>query len=131
MDGGTLGPGFLGPVKGSAMSPLVLLRHRSVLFLLVIAVAWGGWELFLTLTAPGRIDPALEPALRARAPVAVAIRLGFAPENFHIRLLQSYGVVSGVQGTTVWVNRVSPDDLRRIARYYWVQQITMPSERAS
>jgi hypothetical protein len=113
------------------MSPLVLLRHRSVLFLLVVAVAWGGWELFLTLTAPGRIDPALEPALRARAPVAVAIRLGFAPENFHIRLLQSYGVVSGVQGTTVWVNRVSPDDLRRIARYYWVQQITMQSERVS
>ena len=113
------------------MSPLVLLRHRSVVFLLVVAVAWGGWELFLTLTAPGRIDEALQASLRARAPVAVAISLGFAPENFHIRLLQSYGVVSGVQGTSVWVNRVSPDDLRRIARYYWVQQITMQSERVS
>jgi hypothetical protein len=117
-------------MKGSTMPPLVILRHRSVLFLVVVAVAWAGWELFLTLTVPGRIDPALEPALRARAPVAVAITLDFAPENFHIRLLQSYGVVSGVQGTTVLVNRVSPDDLSRIARYYWVQRITMQPERA-
>jgi hypothetical protein len=115
-------------MKGSAMSRLALLRHRSAAFLLVVAVAWGGWELFLTVTAPQRIDPALQPALRARAPVAVAVTLGFAPENFHIRLFQSYGVVSGVRGTTVLVNRVSPDDLRRIARYYWVKRITMQSE---
>ena len=112
------------------MSRLVLLRHRSAVFLLVVAIAWGSWELFLTLTAPGRIDPALRPALEERAPLAVAITFGFAPENFHIRLLQSYGVVSGVQGTTVLVNRVSPEDVRRIARYYWIQRITMQSERA-
>jgi hypothetical protein len=111
------------------MSPLALLRHRSAAFLLVVAVAWGSWELFLTVSAPGRIDPGLQHALREQAPVAVAITLGFAPENFHIRLFQSYGVVSGVRGMTVLVNRVSPDDLRRIARYYWVKRITMQSER--
>jgi hypothetical protein len=117
-------------MKGSAMSRLVLLRHRSVVFFLVVAIAWGSWELFLTLTAPGRIDPALQPALEERVPLAVAITFGFAPENFHIRLLQSYGVVSGVQGTTVLVNRVSPEDVRRITRYYWIQRITMQSEGA-
>ncbi len=110
------------------MSRIAFLKHRSAVFVLVVAAAWGGWELFLVLTAPGRIDPALQPALRDRAPVSVAITLGFAPENFHIRLFQGYGVVSGVQGTTVLVNRVSPDDLRRIARYYWVKRITMQSE---
>ena len=99
-----------------------------MVFLLVVAIAWGVWELFLTVTAVHRIDPALQPALGARAPVAVAITLGFAPENFHIRLFQSYGVVSGVRGTTVLLNRVSPDDLRRIARYYWVKRITVQSE---
>lgn len=113
-------------MKGSAMSRLALLRHRSAVFLLVVAVAWGGWELFLTLTAPARMDPTLRSALEEKqAPLAVAITLGFAPENFHIRLLQGYGVVSGVQGTTVLINRVSPDDLRRIARYYWIQRIAM------
>jgi len=115
-------------MKGSTMSRLVFLRHRSVVFLLVLAVAWAGWQLFLTVTAPQRVDPALQLALSAGAPVAVAITLGFAPENFHIRLFQSYGVVSGVRGTTVLLNRVSPDDLSRIARYYWVKRISVQTE---
>jgi len=110
------------------MSRFVLLKHRSAVFLLVVAVAWGGWELFLTVTAPQRIDPTLQAALRAGTPVAVAVTLGFAPENFHIRLFQSYGVVNGVRGTTVFLNRVSPEDLHRIARYYWVKRISVQSE---
>ena len=109
------------------MSRTAFLRHRSAVFLLVVAAAWGGWELFLVVTSPGRIDPALRAALRARAPVSVAITLGFAPENFHIRLFQRYGIVSGVRGRTVLVNRVSPEDLRRIAHYYWVERITPQS----
>jgi hypothetical protein len=115
-------------MKGLAVSRPVFLKHRSVIFLLAVVVAWAGWQLFLTMTAPQRIDPALQPALSAGAPVAVAVTLGFAPENFHIRLFQSYGVVSGVRGTTVLLNRVSPDDLRRIARYYWVKRISVQSE---
>jgi hypothetical protein len=35
--------------------------------------------------------------------------------------------VSGVQGRTVLVNRVSPEDLRRIAHYYWVERISPQS----
>jgi hypothetical protein len=109
------------------MARLTFLKHRSAVFVLVMAAAWGVWELFLVLTAPGRIDPALEPTLRDRAPVSVAITLGFTPENFHIRLFQSCGIVSGVQGRTVLVNRVAPEDLRRIAHYYWVERITLQS----
>jgi hypothetical protein len=89
------------------MSRIAFLKHRSAVFVLV--------------------DPALQPALRGRAPVSVAITLGFTPENFHIRLFQSYGIVSGVQGRTVLVNRVSPEDIRRIAHYYWVERITPQS----
>jgi hypothetical protein len=42
-----------------------------------------------------------------------------------VRLFQGYGVVSGVRGTTVLLNRVRPEDVRRIARYYWVRRITL------
>ncbi len=98
-------------------------RHRTVAFVLLAGAAWGAWELTLHLTAPGRIHPALGPALRQPAPVNVAVTLGFAPEDFHVRLFQGYGVVSGVRGTTVLVNRVRPEDVRRIARYYWVRRI--------
>jgi hypothetical protein len=99
------------------------LRHRTAAFLLVVAVGWGTWEAYLRWSAPGRIDPAVERAL-ARAPaVNVAVTLGFAPEDFHIRLFQTYGVVSGVQGTTVRLDRVRAEDVRRLARYYWVRRI--------
>jgi hypothetical protein len=101
------------------------LRHRTALFFIAVALVWSGWEMFLSLSAPGRIGPALGAVLGRTPYVDVAVTLGFAPEDFHIRLFQEYGVVSGVQGTTVLLNRVRPEDVRRIAHYYWVRQITV------
>lgn len=100
-----------------------LLRHRTVGFLLAVVLLWGAWEVFIRLSAPGRIDPALAEALGREPTVNVAVTLGFAPEDFHIRLFQTHGTVSGVRGTTVLINRVRADDVRRIARYYWVRRI--------
>ena len=102
-----------------------LLRHRTVLFLLVVAALWGGWQTFLAASAPGRLDGAVRLALDREPRVNVAVALGFPPEDFHVRLFQGYGVVSGVRGTTVLLNRVRPEDVRRIARYYWVRRITL------
>ncbi|MBI2468877.1 MAG: hypothetical protein HYV62_13875 [Candidatus Rokubacteria bacterium] len=104
---------------------MTLLRHRTVLFLLVVAALWGGWEGFLVASAPGRLDGPLHAALDREALVNVTVTLGFPPEDFHVRLFQGYGVVSGVRGTTVLLNRVRPEDVRRIARYYWVRRITL------
>ncbi len=100
-----------------------LLRHRTVIFLLVAGAAWAAWTAFLDVTAPGRIDPTLRASLGHGAPVNVAVTLNFPPEDFHIRLFQDYGVVSGVQGSTIQVNRIRPADVRRIARFYWVRRI--------
>ncbi|MGH7307551.1 MAG: hypothetical protein ACREK6_02550 [Candidatus Rokuibacteriota bacterium] len=100
------------------------LPRRTVVFLTVALVGWLGWEAFIRLSAPGRIDDALERALGQNALVNIAVTLPFAPEDFHVRLFQSYGVVSGVRGTTVFINRVQADDVWRIARNYWVRQIT-------
>lgn len=102
-----------------------MLRHRTVLFFLLIAALWGGWEIYLGASESRRLDPALAAALAREPRVNVAVTLGFAPEDFHIRLFQGYGVVSGVRGTTVLLNRVPPDDVRRIARYYWVRRIAL------
>ncbi len=98
-----------------------------MIFLLVVGAGWVGWEAFLDVTARGRVDPMLQPALHQHALVNVAVILGFPPEDFHIRLFQGYGVVSGVQGSTVLMNRVKPEDVRRIGHYYWVRRITPQS----
>jgi hypothetical protein len=100
-------------------------RHRTVVFLLVVAVVTAGWQAFIALTAPRRLAPEVAVALAREPRLNVAVRLGFAPEEFHIRLFQDYGVVRGVQGTTVLLDRVRADDVGRLARYYWVRGITL------
>ena len=102
-----------------------LLRHRTVVFLLVVAALAGGWETYTALAAPRRLAPELAAALAREPRVNVAVRLGFAPEEFHIRLFQGYGVVRGVQGTTVLLDRVRAEDVGRLARYYWVHKIAL------
>jgi hypothetical protein len=119
-----MGAGVFGRVREAALPLVPWLRQRTLLFLVAAGAAAGGWEAFVGLTAPGRIEPALRATLRQEAPVDVTVTLGFAPEDFHIRLFQEYGVVSGVRGTTILVNRVRPVDVRRIARYYWVRRIS-------
>jgi hypothetical protein len=104
-----------------------LLRHRTVVFVLVVAALAAGWQAFIALTVPSRLSPEVVAALAQAPRVNVAVRLGFAPEEFHIRLFQGHGVVRGVQGTTVLLDRVPAADVERIARYYWVRGITLRS----
>lgn len=99
------------------------LRHRTVRFLLVVTLMWAGWEVYLTVSAARRLDPALARALEGGGLVNIAVTLGFAPEDFHIRIFQAHGIVSGVTGTIVLLNRVHANDVRKIARYYWVDRV--------
>jgi hypothetical protein len=99
------------------------LRHRTIRFLVVVALLWIGWETYLMVSATGRLDPALASELDSGGLVNIAVTLGFAPEDFHIRIFQGHGIVSGVRGTTIALNRVPVSDVRKIARYYWVQRI--------
>ncbi len=101
------------------------LPRRTTVFLVALALVVAGWEAFVRLAAPRRVDARLVRALDEGRPVNVVVTLPFAPEDFHIRLFQGYGVVSGVQGTTVLLNRVRPEDVRQIARYYWIRRITL------
>jgi hypothetical protein len=99
------------------------LRHRTTRFLIVVGLLWLGWEVWLTVGAARRLDAGLARELEGGGLVNVAVTLGFAPEDFHIRIFQGHGIVSGVKGTTVLLNRVPASDVRQIARYYWVQRI--------
>ena len=101
------------------------MRHRTVVFLVALAVLWGGWEVYLRLSASWRLGDDVTRALARQPFVNVVVTLGFAPEEFHIRLFQTHRVVSGVSGTTVLLNRVPAEDVARIGRYYWVRRVTL------
>jgi hypothetical protein len=49
----------------------------------------------------------------------------------HVRIFQGHGIVSGVRGTTVMLDRVPADDGRRIARYCRVQRLSPAKEPRS
>lgn len=100
-----------------------MIRHRTARFLVVVALLWVGWEAYLAVSATRRLDPQLARELDGGGLVNVAVTLGFAPEDFHIRIFQAHGIVSGVKGTTVLLNRVSAGDVKKMSRYYWVQRI--------
>jgi len=74
-------------------------------------------------TVVRRIDAALATQLEGAEYANITVTLGFPPEDFHIRVFQTHGIVSGVRGTTVLLNRVTPENVHRISRYYWVQRI--------
>ncbi len=74
---------------------------------------------------PGRVKELVEvrTAVTQRALQDVVVTLQFPPEQFHIKLFQSYGTVSGVRGDAVIIRRVPPEAVSEIARLYWVRQI--------
>jgi hypothetical protein len=101
------------------------LRHRTVVFLLAMAALWVGWQVYLELSAGRRVAADVQGALARQPLVNVVVTLGFAPEEFHIRLFQTHGVVSGVRGTAVLLNRVPAAEVARIGRYYWVRRVAL------
>jgi hypothetical protein len=101
------------------------LTHKSALLLLALALVFGGWEGYGQVSSQSRFTPAVHQALAGNEPVDVVLSLPFAPEQFHVKLLQRYGTVSGVQSNTVIVRRVPPDKLKELGKSYWIERIDL------
>jgi hypothetical protein len=95
------------------------LASRKTWVLLALVVAYGGWQAWLSVAAPGKI--ADFPAGGPRANILVT--LPFPPERFHVQVFQGFGRVSGTEGNTIEVRNVKRTDFNAVARPYWVQRI--------
>jgi hypothetical protein len=97
-----------------------VLSSRKGQVVLAALACYIGWQIWLTLTAPGKVAP----ELRAGRPrVNVLVTLSFPPERFHVLEMQRYGRVSGTEDRSVEVRGVSRNDLNAVARPYWVRRI--------
>jgi hypothetical protein len=92
-------------------------KGRIVLGLVAGYLAWQGW---LTLAAPGKVEPGFPPAAEK---VNVLVTLKFPPERFHVIVFQRFGRVSGTLDNSIEVRGVKRGDLRAVARPYWVRRV--------
>ncbi|WP_454625668.1 hypothetical protein [Bradyrhizobium cenepequi] len=101
---------------------LVAQAFRSTKGRIVLGViaAWAGFQLWLTLAAPGKISPELTGTSEK---VNVQIELPFTPERFHVLAFQQYGRVSGTDEHSIELRGVKRTDLNAVARPYWVTAV--------
>jgi len=87
-----------------------------------VAILYLGFQIHLFLAAPGKIAAELQTAAEK---VNVLVTLPFAPERFHILVFQRYGRVSGTRDHSIELRGVAPDNLRAVARPYWVSKVEL------
>src|SRR5699024_5785163 len=100
-----------------------VLRSRLVKTLAVIAVLVIAWQVYVAVSAPGKIDPRVASEVDEGQPLRVRVELGFPPERFHTLRLQEYGHIMGVHGDTVSLRSVRPSSIGALARVYWIERI--------
>lgn len=100
--------------------------RKGLVAVLAILIAWWG---FGTLAAPGRISPQLADAIAANPDGYVDIDVHFreGPTRFHLTRYQEYGHLGRTDGNALLLRRVETQDVRHIARDYWIRWIDLYS----
>jgi len=80
------------------------------------------------MTAPSKLSAELAGGGVPGALQRIQVRLTTPAEEYHIRYLQRWGTVERVTGDRVHLRDVTSEDVRRIARVYWVSNITTTEE---
>jgi hypothetical protein len=90
--------------------------------IMLLSAVLFGQRVYGMATAGQRLDPALRDAT---GPVDVVVVLGFQPERYHNERLAGFGVFAGRDRavTRIRLQRVTPENLRRLATTSWVAHI--------
>ena len=89
-------------------------------FILACVLLYTAWQVYLGLTAPGKVASSLR---EGKGKVNVQVVLPFTPDRFHVMAMQQFGRVSGTDDTAIEVRGVKRDDLSGLARPFWVTRI--------
>ncbi|HZV48828.1 MAG TPA: hypothetical protein VFD49_03575 [Candidatus Dormibacteraeota bacterium] len=109
---------------GDGAHALIRLSLRLFVTAVAVVLALAALPLYGLATAGSKIDPRLERELGDGAyAYSVRVDLGFRPEYYHIRTLQSIGTVAGVQGDSVRLLQLTPDQVHQVAQLYWVERV--------
>lgn len=87
---------------------------------LAAAILYLAFQGYLSLAASGKIAPELT---SGNDKVNVLVTLPFPPERFHVLVFQRYGRVSGTHDHSIELRGVAQENLRAVARPYWVNVV--------
>ncbi|WP_419992905.1 hypothetical protein [Streptomyces boninensis] len=110
-------------LRRAAKSPT--LRKLAVVVLIVLA-----YQVWLSVQAGGKAGPGVGAERDARGRFSVDVRLGFAPERYHILQLQKHGRIAGTDGHVVHLRGVAPAGVDALAREYWIKELEAPKGSA-
>jgi hypothetical protein len=99
-----------------------LLGHRAVAATLALLLTWGAFTLWEDWAGARKLTAA-ELASARNGRINLAVTLDFAPEAFHMMILQSIGRLIEVKGETAYLMDVPVDEARSLARRYWVRDV--------
>jgi hypothetical protein len=99
-----------------------LLGHRAVAVTLALLVVWGVFSAWSAWAGARKLTRE-EMASARGGRLHVQVTLDFAPEAFHMMLLQSMGRLIEVKGETAYLMDVPVEEARSLARRYWVRDI--------
>lgn len=100
---------------------------RTLAAVLVLILVYQVWT---AVTAATKVADGVGDDPDRRGRLAIDVELRFEPERFHILQLQEHGQIRGTTDTVLHMHMVTPEDVREIARKYWVREIR-PGERIS
>jgi hypothetical protein len=89
-------------------------------FTIGVALLYLVFQAYLSLAAPGKIAPEL---LAGEGKADLLVTLPFPPERFHLLVFQRYGRVSGTRENSIELRGVAHENLRAVARPYWVSSV--------
>jgi len=102
----------------SALARLGLLRPLAAT--LVIAACCVGYQAWLTAGGARKLGDD-EVATGPRGNYEVVVE--FLPEAFHVTRMQAIGRVIEVRGASVFLMDAGRDDIRELARAYWIADV--------
>lgn len=107
------------------MIPLLgrLLRTTGGRTVVSLVALYLAFQAVMYVIAPAKIDPAVARQADAQGRVDVVVELNFAPERFHILVLQDFGRVTGSQGNSVEVRGIRLSGVQEVARKFWVRSV--------
>lgn len=100
--------------------------RRDVRFVLFVGLIVGGYQLWGYVTGPTRLTDRLAAQLAAGPKrLNIVVTSKFAPEAFHMGIYQELGSMRGSSGNSATLYRVRPAGVRKLSRYYWIEQIDL------